>query len=117
MTDQTQPVRICNHWNILTAINSHNQPEAHRNKYRDQQPDVIQRMKDLGTLDPKWNTSIIISHFKAQGSLWKNRKSVKARGDVVTAQLLGRKCCEFERNHRRVHGKVWIKQEGENIYV
>jgi hypothetical protein len=31
---------------------------ADRNKYRDPQPDIMQRVKDLGTLSPKWDVII-----------------------------------------------------------
>ena len=31
---------------------------ADENKYRDPQPDIAQRVRDLGTLSPFWNFSI-----------------------------------------------------------
>jgi len=33
-------------------------PAAHGNKYRDPQPKIIQRMRNLGTFSPNWNASI-----------------------------------------------------------
>lgn len=33
-------------------------PEANGSKYRDTQPDNMQKMKDLATLSPKWDIPI-----------------------------------------------------------
>ncbi|KAL6030292.1 hypothetical protein STEG23_036190 [Scotinomys teguina] len=41
-------------------------PVAEENKHRDSQPDNTERVKDLGTLNPKWNASI-----KSTSGPWK----------------------------------------------
>ena len=55
-------------------------PSAYGNKYRDLQPDIVQRVRDLGTLSPKCFHQILL--LRTRGTLWKRRrKECKVRED------------------------------------
>lgn len=41
-----------------SVISREASPAVHEEKYRDPQPDIMCRVGDLGTLSPKWSTSI-----------------------------------------------------------
>ena len=67
---------------LCSAIIRELPPTANGNKYRDPRPDIMQRLRDLGTLWPKWDVSIksLPSGFRELSEKG-DRKSVRSGVD------------------------------------
>jgi hypothetical protein len=64
-------------------------PAADWNKYRDPQPDMTQRVRDLGTLSSKWDVSIKSLPLGPRGLCGRGgRRRVRARGSEGQDEVL-----------------------------